>query len=198
MGRSFLEFRRRAIQYAASTSISSESSSGPRLFPQSQNAKAKLFLTFWEDLMRFNSLALVSSFFLSGLLLACGGGGNPPPVTPLSITTTSLPSGQTAVAYNTTLGATGGNAPYSWSVKSGALPAGLSLSTAGAVTGTPTTAGAANVTVQVSDSAMTPQTAASGSLTLAISGGTLKITSTTAAVGTVGTAYNFQLTATGG
>jgi hypothetical protein len=45
---------------------------------------------------------------------------------------------------------------------------------------------------------MTPQTAASGSLTLAISGGTLKITTTTAALGTVGTAYNFQLEATGG
>jgi hypothetical protein len=148
--------------------------------------------------MRFNSLALVSSFFLSGLLLACGGGGNTPPVTPLSITTTSLPAGQTAVAYSTTLAATGGTAPYSWSVKTGTLPAGLSLSTAGAIAGTPTTAGAANVTVQVSDSAMTPQTAASGSLTLAISGGTLKITTATAAVGTVGTAYNFQVEATGG
>ncbi|HZD45353.1 MAG TPA: hypothetical protein VE109_04680, partial [Acidobacteriaceae bacterium] len=45
---------------------------------------------------------------------------------------------------------------------------------------------------------MTPQTAASGSLTLAISGGTLKITTTTAAVGMVGTAYNFQMAATGG
>jgi len=148
--------------------------------------------------MRFNSLALVSSFFLSGLLLACGGGGNTPPVTPLSITTTSLPAGQTAVAYSTTLAATGGTAPYSWSVKTGTLPAGLSLSTAGVIAGTPTTAGAANVTLQASDSAMTPQTADSGSLTLAISGGTLKITTTTAALGTVGTAYNFQLEATGG
>ena len=148
--------------------------------------------------MRFNSLVLASSFLLSGLLLACGGGGNTPPVTPLSITTTSLPSGQTAVAYSTTLAATGGTAPYSWSVKSGTLPAGLSLSAAGAIAGTPTTAGSANVTVQVSDSAMTPQTADSGSLTLAVSGGTLKITTTTAAVGTVGTAYNFQMEATGG
>ncbi len=148
--------------------------------------------------MRFNSLALVSSFFLSGLLLACGGGGSNPPVTPLSITTTSLPAGQTAVAYSTTLAATGGTAPYSWTVKTGTLPAGLSLSAAGVIAGTPTTAGSANVTVQVSDSAMTPQTADSGSLTLAISGGTLKITTTTAALGTVGTAYNFQLAATGG
>jgi hypothetical protein len=148
--------------------------------------------------MRFNSLALVTSFFLSALLLACGGGGNTPPVTPLSITTTTLPSGQTAVAYSTTLAATGGTAPYSWSVKTGTLPAGLKLSAAGVIAGTPTTAGSTSVTVQVSDSAMTPQTATSGSLTLAISGGTLKITTTTAAVGTVGTPYNFQLEATGG
>ena len=54
------------------------------------------------------------------------------------------------------------------------------------------------MTVQVSDSEAMPQAAVSGSLTLAISGGTLKITSTTAAVGMVGTAYNFQLQASGG
>jgi hypothetical protein len=148
--------------------------------------------------VKLDRLGLVSSFLLSGLLLACGGGGNTPPPTPLSVTTTSLASGQTAVAYNVTLAATGGTAPYSWSVKTGTLPAGLSLSTAGAITGTPTTAGAASLTIQVSDSEATPQTAASGSLTLAISGGMLQITSTTATVGTVGTAYNFQLQASGG
>ncbi len=148
--------------------------------------------------MKSNRLGLVLSFFLSGLLLACGGGGNTPPVDPLSVTTTSLSQGQTAVAYSATLSATGGTAPYSWTVKSGTLPAGLSLSTGGVIAGTPTGAGAANVTVQVSDSEAMPQTAVSGSLTLAISGGTLKITSTTAAVGMVGTAYNFQLQASGG
>jgi Putative Ig domain len=143
-------------------------------------------------------LVCYRSFVLSGLLLACGGGGNTPPPTPLSVTTTSLPSGQTTVAYSATLSATGGTPPYNWTVKSGALPAGLSLSAAGAITGTPTTAGAASVSVQVSDSAAMQQTAASGNLTLAISGGTLKITSTVAATGTVGTPYNFQLQATGG
>ena len=148
--------------------------------------------------MKINCLGLVSSFLLSGLLLACGGGGSTPPVNPLSVTTTSLSSGQTSTAYSATLSATGGMAPYSWTVKSGTLPAGLSLSAAGVIAGTPTTAGAANVTVQVSDSETMPQTAVSGSLTLAISGGTLKITSTTADPGTVGTAYNFQLTASGG
>ena len=148
--------------------------------------------------MKSNCLGLVSSFLLSGLLLACGGGGSTPPVNPLSVTTTSLASGQTSTAYSATLSATGGMAPYNWTVKSGTLPAGLSLSAAGVIAGTPTTAGAANVTVQVSDSETMPQTVVSGSLTLAISGGTLKITSTTADPGTVGTAYNFQLTASGG
>jgi hypothetical protein len=85
-----------------------------------------------------------------------------------------------------------------WTLKSGTLPAGLSLSTGGTISGTPTTAGAASITVQVSDSATTPQTVDSGNLTLAISGGTLQITSTVATVGTVGTAYQFQLEATGG
>ena len=148
--------------------------------------------------MKSTCLGLVSSFLLSGLLLACGGGGSTPPVNPLSVTTTSLASGQTSTAYSATLSATGGVAPYNWTVKSGTLPAGLSLSAAGVIAGTPTTAGAANVTVQVSDSETMPQTVVSGSLTLAISGGTLKITSTTADPGTVGTAYNFQLTASGG
>jgi hypothetical protein len=85
-----------------------------------------------------------------------------------------------------------------WTLKSGTLPAGLSLSTGGTISGTPTTAGAASITVHVSDSATTPQTADSGNLTLAISGGMLQITSTVATVATVGTAYNFQLQAAGG
>jgi hypothetical protein len=148
--------------------------------------------------VKLTALGLVSSFLLSGLLLACEGGGSNPPANPLSITTSSLQQGQTAVAYNATLSATGGTAPYMWTLKSGTLPAGLSLSTGGTISGTPTTAGAASITVQVSDSASMPQTATSGNLTLAISGGPLQITSTVATVGTVGTAYQFQLQATGG
>jgi Putative Ig domain len=148
--------------------------------------------------VKLTALGLVSSFLLSGLLLACGGGGNTPPSNPLSITTTSLQQGQTAVAYSATLSATGGTAPYTWTIKSGTLPAGLSLSTGGTISGTPTTAGATTITVQVTDSATTPQTAVSGNLPLAISGGMLQITSTVATVGTVGTAYQFQLEATGG
>jgi hypothetical protein len=148
--------------------------------------------------VKLAALGLVSSFLLSGLLVACGGGGNNPPANPLSITTTSLQQGQTAKAYNATLSATGGTAPYTWTLKSGTLPAGLALSSGGTISGTPTTAAASTITVQVADSSTTPQTAVSGNLALAISGGPLQITSTVATVGTVGTAYQFQLEATGG
>src|ERR1019366_7780770 len=49
------------------------------------------------------------------------------------------------------LAATGGAAPYSWSLMSGALPSGLTLNGAGTISGTPTTAGSFNIGVQVRD-----------------------------------------------
>jgi len=44
------------------------------------------------------------------------------------------------VGANFQLSAYGGTAPYTWSTYAGALPPGLSLSSSGAITGTPTTA----------------------------------------------------------
>jgi hypothetical protein len=76
-----------------------------------------------------------------------------PPATP-TITTTSLPTGMIGQAYSTSLAATGGTNPYSWSVASGSLPNGLSLNTnSGAITGTPTSSGASTFTAQVQDTA---------------------------------------------
>ncbi|MFS8098778.1 S8 family serine peptidase [Lentzea alba] len=49
------------------------------------------------------------------------------------------------------LAATGGTAPYTWSVSG--LPAGLSASSSGAISGTPTTAGTSSVTATVTDAA---------------------------------------------
>ena len=72
--------------------------------------------------------------------------------TAVKITTTSLPNGTAQVAYSTTLQATGGTLPYTWSVSSGQLPAGLSLGASGTISGTPTTAGLATFTIQVADS----------------------------------------------
>jgi hypothetical protein len=48
--------------------------------------------------------------------------------------------------------AAGGTAPYMWSVASGSLPPGLTLSGRGVINGTPTTATAASFTVRVAGS----------------------------------------------
>lgn len=76
---------------------------------------------------------------------------NAPTLLQLQITSSQLPNGTVAAAYNSTLSASGGSVPYVWKVLSGALPAGLTLSTAGTITGTPTTPGIYHFAVQVSD-----------------------------------------------
>jgi uncharacterized protein YjdB len=54
----------------------------------------------------------------------------------LTITTTSLPAGVVGTPYSQTLGATGGKTPYTWSITSGTLPAGLTLNAStGQITG---------------------------------------------------------------
>ena len=135
----------------------------------------------------------------SGLVLSgCGGGGSSPapPVTPpsdtLKITTTTLPNGSQGGSYNATLQSSGGLTPISWSVSGGTtLPAGLSLnSTTGEITGTPSAAGASNITFQAADSS-SPQQTAKATLSLTIVN--LTITTTSLLNPMVGEAYNQTL-----
>ncbi|MFN8077513.1 MAG: cell wall-binding repeat-containing protein, partial [Kineosporiaceae bacterium] len=74
------------------------------------------------------------------------------PVPPPTVRTAAAPSGEVGTPYSTTLAASGGTAPYTWTAV-GALPAGLSLSGSGVLSGTPTTAALTEVEVQVRDSA---------------------------------------------
>ena len=90
---------------------------------------------------------------------------------PLAITTSSLTAGAVGVPYTASLAASGGVPPYTWSITSGTLPAGLSLSSAGAISGTPTNQGTQSFTVQVSDS-QTPPATATANLSLTINGPT--------------------------
>jgi hypothetical protein len=76
-----------------------------------------------------------------------------PPVTTsfLSVATRGVPNGVTGTPYNTQLDASGDAPPFTWTIALGTLPPGLTLSTAGVISGTPTTAGTYPFTVQVSD-----------------------------------------------
>ena len=74
-------------------------------------------------------------------------------VSPVAITTTSLPGGAVGVSYSSSVGVRGGTEPYAWSITSGSLPTGLSIDpTTGLISGTPTAAGTAQFTVTVTDS----------------------------------------------
>jgi hypothetical protein len=93
------------------------------------------------------------------------------PAVPLSITTTSLPTGNAGTPYSAMLTAIGGLTPYTWSIVTGNLPSGLILnSSTGAIMGTPTVVGTSNFTVQVADSE-TPQVTATAQLSITINPG---------------------------
>jgi len=108
-----------------------------------------------------------------------------------TITTTSLPNGKVNTTYSTTLSATG-STPITWSLQSGTLPTGLSLSTAGVISGTPTAQGTSSFTVRATNAAGSATKVLSITITAPP-----KITTTLLPNGSVGTPYNQTLTATG-
>ena len=82
----------------------------------------------------------------------------PPVVTPTTpavglpvVSTTTLTGVTLGTAYTSTLVASSGTAPYTWGLASGSLPPGLTLSTAGVVSGTPTAVSTYSFTVGVTD-----------------------------------------------
>jgi hypothetical protein len=70
----------------------------------------------------------------------------------LSITTAFLPQATTGQIYNQSLSATGGSGSYTWSLVSGSLPQGLTLSNSGFISGTPTQATSSSLNIKVRDS----------------------------------------------
>ena len=91
----------------------------------------------------------------------------------LSIATTSpLPVAAVGAAYSQTLSAASGLPPYAWSMSSGALPSGVTLSGVGVVSGTPVAAGVYNFTVLVTDAA-SASTSAALNLTVLAPGGAI-------------------------
>jgi len=72
----------------------------------------------------------------------------------ITLTPATMPNGFVGQAYSQTLTASGGTAPYTFSVVAGALPTGLTLTMAGGlglVSGTPTTNGTYTFTIRATD-----------------------------------------------
>ena len=90
-----------------------------------------------------------------------------PVAAPLAISSAATLSATLNTPFSATASASGGAAPYSWSIASGTLPAGLQFdASTGAISGTPSAAGSASLTLAVSDST---QATASQALTISVS-----------------------------
>jgi large repetitive protein len=118
---------------------------------------------------------------------------------PLSISTASpLPAGGIGAAYSTTLSATGGATPYTWSISSqaGSLPPGVTLdAVSGHLAGTPASIGSYGFQAIVTDAA---GRTASKAFTLSITNVLAISTTSPLPDGAVGAAYQQQFAATGG
>ena len=113
----------------------------------------------------------------------------------ITLSPSSLPAGTVGASYGQTLTASGGTAPYTFAVTTGSLPSGLTLSTGGALTGTPTATGTFNFTVTATDNG---GCTGSRAYSIAISCPTITLSPTTLPGGTVGASYGQAITASGG
>src|SRR5271157_6089478 len=134
---------------------------------------------------------------LCTLLSACGGKTPQNGPSPLNITTLTLPAGAVGDVYKEGLVATGGQQPFTWTIDSGALPAGLSLSTDGVISGTPTTAGTSAFTLRVTDSQSPVKAYQVGSTSITINP-PLSFPATTLSNGVIATPYSSAVAASGG
>lgn len=146
-----------------------------------------------QSLLRAFAGSLVLALFVG-----CGGGGSGGGGSgPLNITINTANDGVVGVAYSQTVAATGGSGTRTFSITAGALPAGLTLSGAGVISGTPAgPAASANFTVSVTDSANQPATDTQA-LSIAIVD-PLLITTASLPDTSVGAAYDETIDVTGG
>ncbi len=118
---------------------------------------------------------------------------------PVTVSPGTLPNGTVATAYSQALSASGGVGPYSFSITAGALPAGLTLSSVGVLSGTPTAGGTFNFTVTATDSSPFPGPfSGSQAYTLTIAPPTITLPATTLADGNLGTSYSATISAASG
>ncbi|WP_313415010.1 putative Ig domain-containing protein [Stenotrophomonas sp.] len=113
----------------------------------------------------------------------------------ITLTPATLPAATGSTAYNQTLTASGGNGGYTFSLSTGALPPGIGLSSAGVISGTPTTTGSYTFTVQATDGF---GFSGSQAYTMAVNAPAIVFVQTTLPGGQVATAYSQTLSAGGG
>jgi hypothetical protein len=125
--------------------------------------------------------------------ISVGSTSFPPP----TITTPSLPDARVGVFYERTLGATGGDGTYRWTISFGVLPPGLSLEeSTGVISGTPRADGSFVVDLRLTSAGISDTRRFS--LRVLSDGPSVSITTTDLPAANVGSDYAQTLTASGG
>jgi hypothetical protein len=165
---------------------------------------------FAGNILALTSITLTTGANVSGRLLARNGAVTldnnaiplcaPPVVCPVvSLNPKALAAGVVGTAYSQTVTASGGVAPYTYAVSSGALPLGLSLNSGtGAITGTPTTPGTFDFTITATDSNGCPGSQPYSIVIAAAACPPILLSPTTLPSGRLGTPYSQTVTASGG
>ncbi|WP_439569863.1 putative Ig domain-containing protein [Sphingopyxis sp.] len=118
----------------------------------------------------------------------------------IELTPATLPNATFGVPYSQTITADGSIAPYSFAVTSGSLPPGLTLTSGGTLSGTPTLGGPRTFTITATDATAAPGPyAGARAYTLTVDVPALVLPATTLPDGATDTAYSAQInSATGG
>lgn len=113
----------------------------------------------------------------------------------ITLAPSTLPGGTVGSSYNQSLAANGGTGPYVYARTGGTLPAGLTLSSSGTISGTPSESGLASFTVTATDAQ-----GCTGSRLYSINDtcATLALSPGTLPDGLVGSSYNQTITTSGG
>jgi Putative Ig domain len=142
-------------------------------------------------------LSLTAGFLAFITMVGCAGSvpQNGPPA--LNIAQFTLANGVIGLGYRQLLVVSGGVPPYTWTISAGALPPGLSVTTDGIISGTPTTLGKFSFTAKVVDS-QTPIQAVNTLSTSITINPVLSFVSSPLPVGLVGGSYSTTIAATNG
>jgi type VI secretion system secreted protein VgrG len=128
-----------------------------------------------------------------------GGCAAGPACPVITLSPPTLPTGAVGAAYSQTITASGGTAPYSFAVILGTLPAGLTLTAGGVLSGTPTAPGSFTVTIRATDAnGCFADIAYTIVITSAPGCPVIDFTPPTLPGGTVGVPYAQTFTGTGG
>ena len=139
-----------------------------------------------------SGITAMASLVQRGVVDTTNGIAMPPPVL---VTPSSLPAARAESDYTASLTATGGVAPHSWSVTSGSLPPGLTPTSSGTLSGTPTTPGTFSFTVQVADARVGRD---SRSFTIAVAPPPVSVTTASLPGGMVAVPFAATLLSRGG